>query len=477
VSACRGAGVPAARALRAGALAVLWFALLTAAVPAAADLVGHGGIVRAVAVSSDGRTVLTGGFDYTVRVWDFLEQRQIDRLGEHEGPVNAVSFIGRGERAVSGGDDGQVLLWDVGTATMARRLPPHASRVTALAVSADGRLVASGGWDGLVRVWDLAAERVVRELRQEAPVTALAFTSAADQIVAGDRDGSIRVWSTANGGATIVLGRSGTGVTQVRALASGGQIVTAGIDGSLALWDAAERTELLRLRHSDKPIYALALDADGKTAIAAGWDGSIVHWSLSTGRVVRTIAAHEAPIWSIARSPDGRFVLSAGSEGSVRIWHLETGARIGAPQAANDRDQPWRDSEHPGAHVYRACAACHALTVDEVQRSGPHFAALFGRRAGSLSDYAYSPALQRAAFAWNDDTLRALFREGPEVFVPGSKMPLQQITDEADLDALVEYLRILTAPAGNEDTGRNSGGAAAPGAEEHDRPQQQELAR
>jgi cytochrome c len=69
--------------------------------------------------------------------------------------------------------------------------------------------------------------------------------------------------------------------------------------------------------------------------------------------------------------------------------------------------------------------------------------------------YAYSSALTGADFVWNHETLTALFRDGPDVVVPGSKMPLQRIADEKALDALVAYLEIITAPDPTDDGGEH----------------------
>jgi WD40 repeat protein len=85
---------------------------------ASAEMAGHGGMVRALSISPDGGTVITGSFDYTARLWDFVEQNEIAALDEHGGPVNAVAFLPDGRRALSASDDRTVILWDV-----ARRQP------------------------------------------------------------------------------------------------------------------------------------------------------------------------------------------------------------------------------------------------------------------------------------------------------------------------------------------------------------------
>jgi cytochrome c len=55
--------------------------------------------------------------------------------------------------------------------------------------------------------------------------------------------------------------------------------------------------------------------------------------------------------------------------------------------------------------------------------------------------------LRYAGFTWNEQTLTRLFAEGPDVFLPGTRMPLQRIADREDLGALVAYLRGITAPS------------------------------
>ena len=89
---------------------------------------------------------------------------------------------------------------------------------------------------------------------------------------------------------------------------------------------------------------------------------------------------------------------------------------------------------------------CHSHQTDGPRRSGPHFAGLFGRRAGSVPGYKYSRALEDARFDWNDKTLFALFDKGPDSFLPGTKMPAQRIPRDEELRQLIDYLRELVTP-------------------------------
>jgi len=101
-------------------------------------------------------------------------------------------------------------------------------------------------------------------------------------------------------------------------------------------------------------------------------------------------------------------------------------------------------SNHPGARYFRKCAKCHALDPAAPRRSGPHFAGLFGRRAGTVPGYRYSQTLRAADFTWTDATLTDLFTRGPDIMLPGTKIPVQKIPDAEGLASLIAYMRELT---------------------------------
>ena len=106
------------------------------------------------------------------------------------------------------------------------------------------------------------------------------------------------------------------------------------------------------------------------------------------------------------------------------------------------------DGSSPGAELFRKCVACHTVTSDGGHRAGPTLYRLFGRPAGGHPDYPYSAALQHSDVIWTEETVARPFEVGPEVMVPGSKMPLQRIPNAADRAALVACLKRITTPGG-----------------------------
>jgi cytochrome c len=93
-----------------------------------------------------------------------------------------------------------------------------------------------------------------------------------------------------------------------------------------------------------------------------------------------------------------------------------------------------------GARVFRQCASCHQVGPNAHGGFGPQLNGLFGRRAGSTADYAYSEAMKNARIVWNEQTLAAFLRD-PGKVVPGTKMRFWGISDANQILALQAYLR------------------------------------
>ena len=102
-----------------------------------------------------------------------------------------------------------------------------------------------------------------------------------------------------------------------------------------------------------------------------------------------------------------------------------------------------RPAQDVGAQVFGTCRACHTLQAGAKSGLGPNLNGLFGRRAGSLAGYNYSPALKASGLVWNAQTLDQ-FLAAPSTRVPGTRMVIK-VTDPAKRAALIAYLRTETA--------------------------------
>ena len=122
-----------------------------------------------------------------------------------------------------------------------------------------------------------------------------------------------------------------------------------------------------------------------------------------------------------------------------------TGERIGEADAGTPGDPLAAYGNDPGAHVFRACVACHTLKPDEPPRAGPTLVGIFGRRIATQPGYDFSPALKQLDIVWTPETVSKLFEVGPAAYTPGTKMPEQKVGAE-DRAALVKFLEKATRP-------------------------------
>src|SRR3954463_10351404 len=421
-------------------LALLAMVFAAAFAPyAAAQLRGHGGPVRALAIAPDGKTAISGSFDTAAIRWSLERDAAEHVLRFHDGAVNAAIFLPDGRIATSG-EDARIAIWQPGEPTPRRVLEGHLAPVAALAASPDGMTLASASWDHSVRLWPLAggAPRVLEGHTQN--VNGVAFTPDGRAVVTAGYDATIRVWPLAGDAPTIAT--LPTPLNTV-AVAPDGEIVTAGADGKLYMLSPS--AELWgNIEAAPAPIIALAISGDGKLIAAAGIRGSVAIIDRPARRLERTLVGPGLPVWSVAFFPDSRTLLSGGADRMIRRGDAIPGEPVGDVALGTPADPLAAFAGDPGAEVFRACVACHTLRADEGPRAGPTLAGLFGRRIATQPDYTFSEALKKLAIVWTPDTVSKLFELGPATYTPGTKMPEQRIGSPDDRAALVKFLEKAT---------------------------------
>lgn len=422
-----------------GLIAALLVAPIAAA-PAAAQLRGHGGPVRALAVSPDGRLAISGSFDQSAILWGLDTGAALGVLRVHDGAVNAVAALPDG-RFASASEDGRIALWRLGRPEPEQVLAGHSGPVVGLAVSPDGSSLASASWDGTARIWPLAGGPAWVLEGHQGNVNAVAFLPDGRPVTAG-ADATVRIWP--RDGAPVTAATLPTALSAL-AVSADGEIAAAGADATLRLLrpDGPVR---IAADLGPNPVIALAFAPDGTRIAAATAGGTVAVVERATGRVLVRLVGPGLPVWSLAWRPDGAELVTGGGDRLVRRWDARTGEPIGALAMPRPGDALAAYHGERGAEVFRACIACHTLAPDEGNRAGPTLAGIFGRRIASLPGYRYSEPLKRMDIVWTPETVSRLFEVGPARYTPGTKMPEQTIGSADDREALVRFLEKATAP-------------------------------
>jgi cytochrome c len=404
-----------------------------------AELRGHGGPVRSIAIAPDGQTAITGSFDAKAIIWSLETGEAQQVLLFHESQVDAVAALPQG-RYASAGADGRIAIWEAGRSTPVSVLRGHEGPVVALAAAPDGSTLASASWDASVRLWPLsgAPPRILKG--HHGNVNAVAFLSDGTLASAG-YDATIILWPPGHDAAPRRISMP----APLNALVTmpGDRLLAAGADGILRQIDRSGAI-VGEVSVSTGPLIALAVTADERSIAASAIRKGIVLLDSRTLKPVHTLgSAGAAPVWALAFPRGDRTLLAGGADNIISEWDVETGRRLGTSTAIQ-ADLMSEYSGNPDAEVFRACIACHTLGPEDGNRAGPTLHGIFGRRIAALAGYPYSPAFRRMDIVWTPETVSKLFELGPSIYTPGTKMPEQTISDPEDRAALIRFLQAET---------------------------------
>jgi WD40 repeat protein/uncharacterized caspase-like protein len=291
---------------------------------------GHQNDVTSVAFSPDGRFVLSGSADKTLKLWEGASGKLVRTFEGHQKRVESVAFSPDGRLVLSGGDDGTLKLWLSASGQLVRTFEGHQGWINSVAFSPDGRLVLSGGEDNTLRLWESASGRLVRTFEgHEYGVYSIAFSPDGRFVLSGGADKTLKLWESASGRLVRTFEGHEYGVLSVAFSPDGRLVLSGGDDGTLKLWLSASGQLVRTFEVHQGPVYSVAFSPDGRFVLSEGtWDHTLKLWESTSGRLVRVFEGHPRPVNSVAFSPDGLLVLSGSGDGTLKVWESASGKLV-----------------------------------------------------------------------------------------------------------------------------------------------------
>ncbi len=415
---------------------------------ASGNLSGHGGPVKAIVISEDGNRALSGSFDYSMILWDLTGEtpKELLSFDDHEGAVNDVAFLPEGSRAITASDDGTVGFWDLKAGKLLKRFNGHKHKAVKIAVNADGSLAVSASWDRTARLWNLKRMKPGPVLEGHTnTINDAVFSVDGKHVFTAGYDGTILQWQTSDGAQIGQVYNHGWGVNVLAALPDGKRLLFGALNGFVGIVDIATGKIHRPLRPSERPFLSITVNAKLNLAAAGAGDGRISVWDMGNWKEKFAYENPFGPVWGLGFNSDGKSLYFASLDDDAIHWQMEPAKPFEPAQGKYPRRFQITDGIDPGALQFaRKCSICHTLTPDTASRAGPTLYNIFGRKVGTSPGYSYSKALTSRDFLWTEETVEALFAEGPENYVPGTKMPLQKMSNPEERKALIAFLKHAT---------------------------------
>jgi WD40 repeat protein len=289
-------------------------------------------VAGSLAFSPDGKR-LAAGFHAarTVRLWEVasaIEGIPI-RLSAPREEVNAVLFAPNGKTLITGHADGTLRTWDAGSGAAVRRLQAHPGSISALALSPDGRVLASSAnvhtvGEHAVRLWDAATGKpLVEHAGPQQGIAGVVFSPDGALVAVTSWEGAVHVAEADTGKVRLRLPHHGT-----LAFSPDGKTLITGSGyprGIIRVWDLASGKEICQFPAHKEGLRTLALAADGRTLVTAGGDERLRLWDLSAGREVHDFGGKTSYVIRLALAADGKTLASGHMDNTVRIWDVKEG--------------------------------------------------------------------------------------------------------------------------------------------------------
>jgi len=338
---------------------------------------GHTDEINTITFSPDGKFILSGANDTTIKLWDVETGREIKTFAGHTWQVLNAAFTPDGKYIVSDSVDETVRLWDVETGNEIEMLPEQINNANPSILSFDGKTIVTrgntfilqdaetkqeirsfSGFTGTVLsaayspdmkyflsnsnnsfvLWDTETGVPVRNFSGHSDsVRSVSFSPDGKQVLSGSRDRTIKLWDLESGQEikTIFFGddfiNSASFSPDGKYILGSSRIGNIGVNqgsGSVFLFDVDTGRRIRTFSGNHGYIFSAEFSPDGKQIITCARDRTIKLWNVETGREIKTFRGHTGQVQAAVFSPDGKQILSGSNDGTVRLWDIETGQEI-----------------------------------------------------------------------------------------------------------------------------------------------------
>jgi len=299
---------------------------------------GHSDDVRSVAFSLDGKYALYGNSEVS-KLWEISSGRVIRVFRGRVLFANSTTFGPDGKYVLSGGW-GKTSLWEISSGHEIRSFKGHSSFVRSVAFSPNGELALSGGDDQTMKLWDISSGREIRSFKgHSGDFKTVAFSPNGELALSGGEDSTLKLWEISSGREIRTFKGHSDDVNSIAFSPDGKYALSGSNDRTLRLWEILSGYEIRLFKGHSSSVDSVAFSPDGKYALSGSADNTLKLCEISSGREIRSFEGHSGWVTSVAFSSDGKYILSGSNDNTLKLWDIETGGLIA--QMVSSPDGEW----------------------------------------------------------------------------------------------------------------------------------------
>jgi WD40 repeat protein len=290
----------------------------------------HDGSTEAVRFCPEDRSLMTGGADGAVRLWDLTGATTPTQLATHDDWVTWVECIGRANRrALSAGLDGTMYVvdgerrWNFDLHHAVTSSDDTARWIWDASVSGDGRRAATVGQDGVLVITRTDSPRIERRWTVgDRPLTSVAISANGELVAVGDEVGVVHLYSPGTEEARKLF-TQGYSIVQLAFSSDERFLLSVSADGTAQIFDLIAERLAYEVRHDDA-LTTGDFSPDDVHFVTGGLDRAARVWDTGTGELIYSFDTHLDGVTATQFAGPDRLI-TGSIDGRVRVWDLNSG--------------------------------------------------------------------------------------------------------------------------------------------------------
>ena len=282
----------------------------------------------------EGGKIVSAGQNGKAKLWNLATRgREALLLKGNEDEVRSVAISADGKKLISGGKDKTVRVWDAENGELNMTLDGHKEDgdewhdTACVTMSKDGKLAISCTTK-IVRIWNLEEGKQVKKVEFEKDIVTVSLAPDEKSFFAGGEDGLLKQCSVETGESTkdfngetaISLGCGACGCGAITS--DGKRLVSGNWDWTIIVWDIESGDKVKTLEGHSEYVESVAITPDDKNVVSGSWDNTAKIWDIETGELLHTFEGHTRIVNSVAIHPSGEFIATGSKDKTWKLWSL-----------------------------------------------------------------------------------------------------------------------------------------------------------